>query len=70
MKLVRRCTRYYVIVTQTENGPRYTWDDGTRLSTRRFTKLLVNGRLKASEGDNLFSDTPPQVFWVVDKLLR
>ena len=62
-----RDMRKYVMVTQTENGPHYTWDDGTRLSTRRFTKLLVCGQLKASEGDNLFSDTPPQVFWVVGK---
>lgn len=60
-------SRKYVMVTNTEAGPRYTWDDGRFLSTKRFTKMLVDGQLKASEGDNLFPDTSPQVFWLEEE---
>jgi hypothetical protein len=62
---MRHKARKYVLVTQTEDGLQYAWDNGERLSTRRFKEMFADGQLKASDDDTLFLDSLPQVFWVV-----
>ena len=69
--ILRRCAAGYIKVTLTEDGPQYSYDDGTELplrtprgdrhGTKQFKRLVANGWL-IPDADSLLPDGPPQIY--------
>jgi hypothetical protein len=69
--ILRRASLGFIIVTLTETGKIYAYEDGSPVtfrsgdqvrSERQFARMVANGWLMPDRGDSLFDGGPPQIY--------
>jgi hypothetical protein len=69
--ILRRASLGFIIVTLTETGQIYTYEDGSwvtfrsgdqRKVERQFARMVANGWLVPDRHDTLFDGGPPQIY--------
>jgi hypothetical protein len=69
--ILRRASLGFIIVTLTETGRVYTYEDGNLVtfrssapakSERQFARMVANGWLIPDRRDSLFAGGPPQIY--------
>lgn len=69
--ILRRASLGFIKLTLTEDGPSYSYEDGSKITfrsdqakniARQFERMVSNGWLIPDRGDSLLGDGPPQIY--------